>query len=212
MAVARSRSVSAALLLVDVINDLDFPGSGPLIRQAEAMSVPLARLAERARRAAVPVIYVNDNFGRWQSDWRKVVEWCLRPDSPGRRVVERLKPHSDDYFVLKPKHSGFFSTTLGLLLRHLRVQVVVLTGIATDICILFTANDAYMRDYEVVVPRDCVAANTRRKTDLALEQIREVLKGRTPPSARLRLGAKRARRRPHAEIGRNSPDVRRRKH
>jgi nicotinamidase-related amidase len=182
---------SAALLLVDVINDLDFPGSRPLIRRAEAMSVRLARLAARARQTLVPVIYVNDNFGQWQSDWRKVVERCERKDSPGRRVVQRLRPAPDDYFVLKPKHSGFFSTTLDLLLRYLGVRTVVLTGIATDICILFTANDAYMRDYELVVPRDCVAANTDRKSAFALEQIREVLKGETPLSSRVRFGGSR---------------------
>jgi nicotinamidase-related amidase len=184
---------AAALLLVDVINDLDFPGSGPLIRRAEAMSVRLARLAARARQALVPVIYVNDNFGQWQSDWRKVVERCQGKDSPGHRVVQRLRPAPDDYFVLKPKHSGFFSTTLDLLLRYLGVRTVVLTGIATDICILFTANDAYMRDYELIVPRDCVAANTQRKSAFALEQIREVLKGQTPLSARVGFGGSRHR-------------------
>jgi nicotinamidase-related amidase len=188
-----------ALLLVDVINDLDFPGSGALIRAAEQMAGRLARLAARARAAGIPVIYVNDNFGRWQSDWRKVVQLCRDPRSPGHRVVRRLEPAPDDYFVLKPKHSGFFSTTLDLLLRNLRTRTVILTGIAADICILFTANDAYMRDYEVIVPRDCVAANTRRKTEFALAQIREVLKGRTPPSARIRFaGASAHRPRPGA--------------
>src|SRR5687767_15775376 len=91
-----------ALLLVDVINDLDFPGSGPLIKEAQAMAKRLARLAARARKASVPVIYVNDNFGRWQSDWRMVVQRCRDKSSPGRRVVELLLPSRDDYFVLKP--------------------------------------------------------------------------------------------------------------
>jgi nicotinamidase-related amidase len=197
---------TTALLLVDVINDLAFPGSAPLVRQAESMAGPLARLAARARRASVPVIYVNDNFGRWQSDWRKVVQRCLRAGAPGRRVVERLQPQPDDYFVLKPKHSGFYSTTLDLLLRDLGVRIVILTGIATDICILFTANDAYVRDYEVVVPRDCVAALTRRRSEFALEQIRRVLKGRTPLSTGVRFPALGARRRPRSEPARGLTD------
>jgi nicotinamidase-related amidase len=199
----RGQRGRAALLLVDVINDLDFPNSGPLVRAAERMSSPLARLAARARTAGIPVIYVNDNFGRWQSDWRKVVERCGNPRSPGRRVVARLQPSSDDYFVLKPKHSGFFSTTLDLLLQYLGVRTLILAGIATDICILFTANDAYMRDYDVVVPRDCVAANTRKKTAFALTQIRAVLKGSTPPAARIRFPAasKRRQRAEGASIG-----------
>ncbi len=149
------------------------------------MAPRLAALVRRARTARIPVIYVNDNFGRWQSDWHKVIDHCLAPGAPGRRVVELLRPEESDYFVLKPKHSGFFSTTLDLLLLHIGVQTVLLAGLAADICILFTANDAYMRGYGVVVPRDCVAANTRRKTEFTLAQIRDVLKGRTPASRSL---------------------------
>jgi nicotinamidase-related amidase len=171
-----------ALLLVDVINDLDFPGSAELIRRAGPMSKRLAQLAARARAAGIPVVYVNDNFGRWRSDWRQVIDLCLAETSPGRHMVSRLQPHPEDYFVLKPKHSGFYSTTLDLLLRDLDVHTVVVTGVATDICILFTANDAYMRGYRVIVPRDCVAANTPSKSAAALRQIREVLKGATPAS------------------------------
>jgi nicotinamidase-related amidase len=180
---------ATALLLVDVINDFDFPGSEALIKAAETASAPLARLAARARRARVPVIYVNDNFGRWRSDWRNVVAWCVSEEAPGHRVARRLRPTADDYFVLKPKHSGFFSTPLDILLRYLRVDTLVLTGFAADICILLTANDAYMRDYRVVVARDCVASNTRAKTEFALREIREVLKGSTPRSASVRLAA-----------------------
>jgi nicotinamidase-related amidase len=186
---------AVALLLVDVINDLDFPGSAEMVRQAEELSLRVARLAERARAAGIPVIYVNDNFGRWRSDWRQVIDVCLAEGSPGRHMVARLQPHPEDYFVLKPMHSGFHSTTLDLLLRDLGVGTVVLAGVATDICILFTANDAYMRGYEVIVPSDCVAADTPAKSTAALGQIREVLKGSTPTSSRLRLAAL-SRRRP----------------
>jgi nicotinamidase-related amidase len=178
-----------ALLLVDVINDFDFPGSEALIKAAEAASVPLARLAVRARKAGVPVVYVNDNFGRWRSDWRTVVAQCIAEDAPGHRVARRLRPTADDYFVLKPKHSGFFSTPLDILLRYLGVDTLVLAGFAADICILITANDAYMRDYRVIVPRDCVASNTRAKTEFTLKEVREVLNGSTPRSASVRLVA-----------------------
>jgi nicotinamidase-related amidase len=183
----RSSRRRTALLLVDVINDLAFPGSRPLVREAEAMAPRLARLAARARDSGVPVVYVNDNFGRWESDWEKVVARCARPSSRGRRVVQRLRPQRGDYFVLKPKHSGFYDTPLHLLLQDLGVGRVVVTGVATDICVFFTANDAYMREYSVVVPKDCVAANTRRKSTFALRQIRDVLKGRTPAGADVRF-------------------------
>jgi nicotinamidase-related amidase len=104
-----------ALLIVDVINDLDFPEANQLFRYAAAMARTLARFKRRVKRAGVPVIYVNDNFGRWRSDLPALVEHCRR--GKARVIVDLLRPEHDDYFVLKPKHSGFFSTTLETLLR-----------------------------------------------------------------------------------------------
>src|SRR6187431_185325 len=97
-----------ALLLIDVINDLAFDGSEALVAQAEPMAARLAAFKRRAAAAGVPSIYINDNFGQWRSDFRKTVAHCISRSSPGRRVSSRLKPTSRDYFVLKPKHSGFF--------------------------------------------------------------------------------------------------------
>ena len=105
-----------ALLLIDVVNRFDFPDADALLAHARPIAEPLARLADRARKAGVPVIYVNDNFGRWRSDFASLVEHCLEPDAPGREFVAKLRPEEDDYLVIKPKHSGFFSTTLGTLL------------------------------------------------------------------------------------------------
>src|SRR4029450_7300949 len=135
-----------ALLLIDVINDLAFEGSEALVAQAEPMATRLAALKRRASASGVPVIYLNDNFGQWRSDFRKTVAHCTSRSSPGRRVSQRLRPTSRDYFVLKPKHSGFFDTTLDTLLETLGIRRVILTGIAGNICVLFTANDAYMRE------------------------------------------------------------------
>ena len=114
-----------ALLLIDVINDLAFEGSGALIAQAEPMAVRLAALKRRAGTAGVPTIYVNDNFGQWRSDFRKTVAHCVARSSPGRRIAQRLRPDPRDYFVLKPKHSGFFDTTLDTLLGALRIRRVI---------------------------------------------------------------------------------------
>src|SRR5687768_2377700 len=106
-----------ALLLIDVINDLEFPEGELLARHAVPMAGRLAALKERARKAGIPAIYVNDNFGKWQSDLTRLLEHCLGTETRGRPMVERLRPADDDYFVLKPKHSGFYSTTLDILLR-----------------------------------------------------------------------------------------------
>src|ERR1700676_4019967 len=99
-----------ALILIDVINDFDFPDGDRLLRNALPIAPRLARLKERARRARIPAIYVNDNFGQWRSDASNLVEYCLRPKAAGRRFVEPIRPDKEDYFVLKPMHSAFFQT------------------------------------------------------------------------------------------------------
>lgn len=173
-----------ALLVIDVINDFDFEEADQLLEFAKPMAEQLSHLISRARQARMPVIYVNDNFGRWRSDFRAQIEHCLRGDR-GSEIVAMLQPQKDDYFVLKPKHSGFFATTLDTLLNYLEVEAVILTGIATNICVLFTANDAYMRDLRLIVPADCVAANSQELTDYALSQMETVLKAHIVAAAQL---------------------------
>jgi nicotinamidase-related amidase len=180
-----------ALLLIDVINDLAFDGSEALVAQAESMAAPLAHLKRRATAAGVPTIYINDNFGQWRSDFRRTVAHCTARSAPGQRVSRRLKPTARDYFVLKPKHSGFFDTTLDTLLETLRIRRVILTGIAGNICVLFTANDAYMRDYKIFAPADCIVSNTATDNDHALRQIKAVLKGDVTGSTRLEFRSNR---------------------
>src|SRR5689334_7562248 len=110
-----------ALLLIDVINDLEFEGAESLLHQALPMAERVAALKVRAKRAHIPVIYANDNFGRWQSDLNRIVAHCLDEPVRGRPIVELLRPDDDDYVVIKPKHSGFYSTTLDVLLDYLKV-------------------------------------------------------------------------------------------
>jgi nicotinamidase-related amidase len=180
-------SSPVALLLIDVINDMDFDGADALVRQAVPMAHRIAALKKRARAANIPAIYINDNFGRWQSDFHKLVDHVLGDGVPGEEVARILEPADDDYFVLKPKHSAFFETTLDTLLAYLGAKTLILTGVAGNICILFSANDAYMRDYRIAVPSDCVASNTPDENRNALQQIARVLKGDTTPSDRLDL-------------------------
>jgi nicotinamidase-related amidase len=168
--------VPVALLLIDVINDLDFDDADDLLVQARPMAWRLADLKREAVRLGIPAIYVNDNFGQWQSDFRHTVEHCCADGSRGRDISWALRPDAFDYFVLKPKHSGFYATTLDLLLEYLKVDTLILTGIAANICVLFTANDAYMRDYRLLVPSDCVASNTQEDRDYSLRQMETILK------------------------------------
>jgi len=178
---------NAALLLIDVINDFDFPEGDELLELAMPVGRNIAELKQRAKAADIPVIYVNDNFGRWQSDFKKIVAHATEPTAKGKSFVEQLLPDDDDYFVLKPKHSGFYSTTLDLLLIHLNAKNLILTGIAGNNCVLVTANDAYMRDYKVFVPADCVVSNTEEENDYALKQMETVLKADTTPAKMLDL-------------------------
>jgi nicotinamidase-related amidase len=178
-----------ALLLVDVINPLDFADADKLLRYAVPAADRLADLKRRARAAGVPVVYANDNFGRWRSDLSAVVSECEKPGCAGRPLVERLRPEPDDYFVLKPKHSAFFSTTLDTLLRYLGTRTLVLGGFAADICVLFTANDAYMHDLRLVIPADGVASNEAADRDAVLALMRRVLKAETPAAAEVDFAA-----------------------
>ena len=176
-----------ALLLIDVINDLAFPEAEQMLPQARVMAQRLLALKQRAREAGVPSIYVNDNFGKWKSDFRSTVDHCLSADSRGREIVETLRPDDDDYFVLKPKHSGFYSTTLETLLAYLQARTLILTGIAGNSCVLFTASDAFMRDFHLVVPADCSVSIDAEDNEHALHQLRDVLHADITPSTELDL-------------------------
>jgi nicotinamidase-related amidase len=176
---------NTALLLIDVINPLEFPEASQLAAFIPKMARKLQRLKERAQQAGVPVIYVNDNFGKWRSDVRHQVEYSLREGSRGKELVTLLRPDESDYFVLKPKHSGFFSTTLETLLRYLGVSRLVITGIAGNYCVLFTASDAFLRDYDLVIPPDCVISNSRSENRQALELMRKLLKADLHSSGRI---------------------------
>ncbi len=174
---------AVAVLLVDVINDFDFPEADQLLTTALPAAGRIAELRLRAEAARVPVIYVNDNFGRWRSDFNTTVDHALK--GKGRVIAELLRPSPDDYFVLKPKHSGFFSTTLNTLLEYLGVHTVVIAGFAGNICVLFTAADAHMRDMHLVVPADAMASNTAEEQESALQLLSKVFKADTRPVAEL---------------------------
>jgi nicotinamidase-related amidase len=166
MTVKPENKTAVALLIIDVINDFNFPEAPLLLSNALPIAENIARLKINAKKEGIPVIYVNDNFGQWQSDKRKLIDYCLQ--QPGREFIEPIIPSEDDYFVIKPKHSGFFSTPLSSLLNELKIQTLLLCGVAGNICVLFTANDAYMRGYTIYTPSDCTASNVKEDNDRAL--------------------------------------------
>jgi nicotinamidase-related amidase len=181
-----------AVLFVDVVNPFDFPGADALLANALRMTAPIARLRREARRAGAHVVYVNDNFGDWHHGLRELVASCRSPRNPGRDFVAAVAPGPGDYYVLKPRHSGFLSTSLDALLAHLGVDTVVICGMATHICVLFTAIDAYMRDLRVVIPADCVASESQVETERALSLMADVVKATVRPADSLRFARSRA--------------------
>jgi nicotinamidase-related amidase len=174
-----------ALLLIDVINDLEFEDGEKLAAAAVPVAGNIARLKLQAKINGVPCLYINDNFGQWQSDFKHLVSSCVRDGVRGAPIVQQLVPQGDDYFVLKPRHSGFFQTPLDLLLRDLGARKLILCGLTTDSCVLFTANDAYLRGFEIIVPADCSAAVTMSRHAAALGQMRRTLKAATNDSTRI---------------------------
>lgn len=180
-------SCRAALLLIDVINSFDFPNARALLEAALLLAPNLVALKKRCREAGIPTIYVNDHFGRWRSDFSAIVTTCESDEAQGKDFVRPLIPSEDDYFVFKPMHSGFYQTTLELLLSHLGARNLIITGLASNICVLATAQDAHMRDYRLWLPPDAMAAGSPEEQDYALLHFRRVLRANQDSSKDLPL-------------------------
>lgn len=176
-----------ALLLIDVINDFEYPGGEALFKHALPAAHRIAALKRRAQQHRVPVIYANDNFGKWRAERSQIVRHCLEDGVRGEPMVRLLAPEESDYFVLKPQNSGFYQTPLDLLLAYLKAKTIILAGFAGDICVLLTASDAYMRDFRLFIPSDCSASQEAGENEHALRYAARVLDADTTPSPDLRL-------------------------
>jgi len=177
---------STVLLILDMVSRFDFPDGEATARAARRIAPHIARLKERIRAAHFQVIYVNDNPGRWRSDAPALLREAAAPDSRGAAVLEALRPAKEDYFILKPRHSAFFATPLATILEALDTRRVILTGVSSHQCVLFTANDAHVRQFELVVPSDCIGAPSATDTRLAISYFRRALGAAVIPQSRWR--------------------------
>jgi nicotinamidase-related amidase len=175
----------AVLLVLDLLSRFDFPDGDVFLKGAREIAPRIAALKARMKAAGMPTIYANDNVGRWRSDERAVLRHALARGSRGAPIARLLKPETDDYLVLKPRHSAFYATPLHTLLDYIGARRLVLCGIAADVCVLFTALDGYVRDFAITIPEDCVAALSPTHRDEALRYARRVLHADTTPSAEL---------------------------
>jgi nicotinamidase-related amidase len=176
---------NTAVLVLDMISDFDFEDGDKLYPHALRVAERLAELKSRAMEAGVPVIFVNDNFGKWNEDFGAYVDSVRDASKKGRKIIELIGPHDGEYHILKPQRSAFYATPLGVLLLSLNVSNLILTGVTTDICVLFTAHDAYMRGFHVHVPSDCTAAVEESYHKFALEFLERVTDADTRPSTEI---------------------------
>ncbi|KAJ3283335.1 hypothetical protein HK104_010437, partial [Borealophlyctis nickersoniae] len=176
-----------ALLVIDVLNDLDFPDNEYIVSQSKPMAERILAVSKQCRELGVPVIYCNDNFGKWKSNLPEIYDRVTQKNAPGTPVAKMLKPDKEDYFVVKPKHSAFYGTALEGLLVFLGVKTLIIVGMAGNVCILFTANDAFMRDFATFVPSDCIASTSPEEHSASLLLMSRVLRSNTDPSTKLDL-------------------------
>ena len=184
---SQSRQRDTALLIVDMVSEYNFPDAERILKGARKAAKNIARLKQRAHTAKVPVIYVNDTAGKWESDQRAFMQRCLRPAAKGRDVVELIEPSEHDYFMFKPKHSAFFDTPLHTLLQQLKISTLILTGVTSHQCVLFTATDAHVREYDLIIPPDCLGAPSAVDNKHALYVFSHALNAKITASSRLRF-------------------------
>lgn len=180
-------SDGAALLIVDMLNDLEFDGGDQLRAPALRAAAAIADLARAARAAGVPIIYANDNHDDWRAGRGDLIARATRDGTRGAEMAELLRPLDDDYLVVKPRFSAFYATNLPVLLPELGVSRLILTGVATDICVLFTAADAHMREYRLWVPSNAVASEQLERSQWALDIIKNSMDAEVRPTTELNL-------------------------
>ncbi|MEW5687955.1 MAG: isochorismatase family cysteine hydrolase [Pseudomonadota bacterium] len=176
-----------ALVVVDMINAMRFPGADAMASAAVGAAEVIADLRRDADRLGVPVVYVNDNDGQWHAERSRIVEACRDAGDVQRRLLDLIAPRHDDYFIIKPQLSGFYATSLEVLLSQLGARRLVMTGMATEICVQFTAADAHMRGYDLWAPGNATASARPEHQDWALQIMRRSFGAEIAPTTALTL-------------------------
>lgn len=169
----------AAVLFIDFINDFRFDGGEKLRTHTEKILPNVMKLRHFAEQHQLPIIYINDHYRLWQSDPAVIINHCT--NKYNEQLIRQIKPKENDYFLIKPQHSAFFQTPLQALLQGLGKTHLIIAGIAGDICVLFTAKDAYMYQYSMHIPKNCVASEKSEGNDYALYLMNSVMKANIDP-------------------------------
>ncbi|MFD6225834.1 isochorismatase family cysteine hydrolase [Streptomyces sp. NPDC060232] len=144
-----------ALIVIDMLNTYDHEDADALVASVREALPGITTLLEHARASESPVVYVNDNFGEWRSHHGEILGAALA--GRHRSLVEPIAPDENSLFVVKARHSIFFETPLAYLLGQLKVERLVLCGQVTEQCVLYSALDAHIRHFDVVVADGAVA-------------------------------------------------------
>ncbi|CAI9395259.1 MULTISPECIES: isochorismatase family cysteine hydrolase [Bacillaceae] len=169
-------SSETALLIIDMINDFNFEHGNILAEKALKIADQIQLLKKQCEKENIPIIYINDHYNLWQAELNKVIEYCKNEKSES--VIGKIKPTDKDYFLIKPRHSAFYGTALHTLLTQLQVKKLILSGIAGNICVLFTANDAYMREYPLLIPDNCIASVDDEDNHYAIRMMKNVMRAK----------------------------------
>ena len=170
---------STVLLIIDFINHFRFPDGSKLARRAVSAARATAGLKAYLRKQGCPCIYANDNFGAWNSEFSDLIAECERQRGPSADIVKLLRPARDDLRMLKPRYSAFYGTPLEFILEELGTSTVVIAGIAADMCVMATAQDAHMRKFRIRVPANCIAGFTADHEKSALEVMARTMRVNT---------------------------------
>jgi nicotinamidase-related amidase len=174
-----------ALVVVDMLNAYEHEDAETLTRSVETVVEQIGALVDRAQREGVEVIYVNDNYGDWNSSQEELAERALAGTRPD--LVEPVLPPDGADFVIKARHTIFYMTPLEYLLGQKEIDHLVLVGQVTEQCILYSALDAYVRHHQVTVPTDAVAHIREDLADAALEMMEANMDAQLVPSREVEL-------------------------
>lgn len=184
---------SETLLLVDVINPFRFPTARDILPSALTAAHGIAKLKRRFTARGGAVVYANDNYGTWHSDFREILAACRQLAGERGVIANLLAPSPTDIVILKPQHSAFHSTPLQHLLSRMHTTRLVIAGFAADMCVMLTATDARMLGFSVWIPSDCTAAESEERKANTLRQLHAVFKCSVrlasrsgPPAAQMR--------------------------
>ena len=169
----KSETEAYALLITDMLNDFVNKGATLEVPAARAIIQPMRKEINKARKAQIPIIYCCDAHKVNDPEFKLWPRHAVK-GTAGADVIKQLKPHKEDYVISKTYYSCFYKTSLDKLLKKLGITHLILTGVVTNICILYTTAEAYMRGYKVTIPKNCVAALTKNEHRFALQQMRHV--------------------------------------